>query len=102
MCREARAKKVLDAMTERNIDCIVAPYEADAQLDYLNLSGIAQVILTEDSDLTVFGCHKVIFKLKDTGQLQGGPFNCPPPLKILSFFLPPFCTGPPRKIENFL
>ena len=70
MCREARAKKVLDAMTERNIDCIVAPYEADAQLDYLNLSGIAQVILTEDSDLTVFGCHKVIFKLKDTGQLR--------------------------------
>ena len=101
MCREARAKKVLDAMTERNIDCIVAPYEADAQLDYLNLSGIAQVILTEDSDLTVFGCHKVIFKLKDMGQLQGGPFNCPP-LKIISFFLPPFCTGPPLKIEKML
>jgi len=32
-------------------DCIVAPYEADAQLAYLNISGIADFIISEDSDL---------------------------------------------------
>lgn len=42
-----------------NIDCIVAPYEADAQLAYLNIAGIADVVITEDSDLTLFGCTKV-------------------------------------------
>lgn len=43
----------------RNIDCIVAPYEADAQLAYLNIIKIAQVIITEDSDLLLFGAEKV-------------------------------------------
>lgn len=42
---------------------IVAPYEADAQLAYLERIGIADAILTEDSDLLVFGCRKVLFKL---------------------------------------
>ena len=37
----------------------VAPYEADAQLAFLNLSGIAQVVITEDSDLIVFGSKSV-------------------------------------------
>lgn len=41
------------------MDCIVAPYEADAQLAYLNKAGIAQIIITEDSDLLLFGCEKV-------------------------------------------
>lgn len=41
------------------MDCIVAPYEADAQLAYLNKCGIAQLIITEDSDLLLFGCDKV-------------------------------------------
>lgn len=42
-----------------NIDCIVAPYEADAQLAYLNIEGIADIVITEDSDLILFGCKKV-------------------------------------------
>jgi exonuclease 1 len=42
---------------------IVAPYEADAQLAYLERMGIADGILTEDSDLLVFGCRNVFFKL---------------------------------------
>lgn len=41
------------------VDCIVAPYEADAQLAFLNISGIADYVITEDSDLTLFGCKKV-------------------------------------------
>lgn len=41
------------------MDCIVAPYEADAQLAYLNKCGIAQLVITEDSDLVLFGCDRV-------------------------------------------
>jgi len=55
------------ACRERNIDCIVAPYEADAQLAFLNISGIAQIVITEDSDLTLFGCDRIMFKLNDSG-----------------------------------
>ena len=45
----AMAREVIQACQERNIDCIVAPYEADAQLAFLNLSGIAQFVITEGS-----------------------------------------------------
>ena len=41
----------------------MAPYEADAQLAYLERAGIVDAILTEDSDLLVFGCQNVLFKL---------------------------------------
>ena len=38
---------------------LVAPFEADAQLAYLNLNGFADFIITEDSDLLVYGCKQV-------------------------------------------
>ncbi|KAJ8665103.1 hypothetical protein QAD02_006765 [Eretmocerus hayati] len=57
------ALEVIKACQAHNIDCIVAPYEADAQLAYLNISGIADVVITEDSDLTLFGCKKIFFKM---------------------------------------
>jgi len=41
------------------IDFVVAPYEADAQLAYLEKIGLIQAIITEDSDLLVFGCKRV-------------------------------------------
>lgn len=40
-------------------DFPVAPYEADSQLAYLNQCGIAQLVITEDSDLILFGCNNV-------------------------------------------
>ena len=40
---------------------MVAPYEADAQLAFLSKVGLAQAIITEDSDLLAFGCKKVCF-----------------------------------------
>lgn len=43
----------------RGVDCVVAPYEADAQLAYLTKCGLAQAVITEDSDLLAFGCKKV-------------------------------------------
>jgi exonuclease 1 len=50
---------MIQACREKGVDCIVAPYEADAQLAYLNKIGVAQVIITEDSDLVLFGCDRV-------------------------------------------
>ncbi len=46
---------------------IVAPYEADPQLAYLERVGIVDGIITEDSDLLVFGCKSVLFKLDSDG-----------------------------------
>ena len=51
---------VFQACRDKGVDCIVAPYEADAQLAFLNQSGIADIIVTEDSDLVLFGCDRVM------------------------------------------
>ncbi|XP_033215439.1 exonuclease 1 [Belonocnema kinseyi] len=61
------ALEVIKQCQIENVDCIVAPYEADAQLAYLNISGIADVVITEDSDLTLFGCNKIFFKMDING-----------------------------------
>ena len=53
---------IFQVCRDKGVDCIVAPYEADAQLAYLNKCGIAQVIITEDSDLLLFGCERVSSK----------------------------------------
>lgn len=67
----AMALGLIKECRKRNVDCIVAPYEADAQLAYLNMKNIAQLVITEDSDLVLFGCTKVLFKmdLEGTGTL---------------------------------
>lgn len=49
----------LQALRAENVDYVVAPYEADAQLCYLEREGYVDGIITEDSDLLVFGCRNV-------------------------------------------
>uniref|UniRef100_A0A672HQ98 Exonuclease 1 n=1 Tax=Salarias fasciatus TaxID=181472 RepID=A0A672HQ98_SALFA len=61
------AHRVIQAARTRGVDCIVAPYEADAQLAFLSKSGLAQAVITEDSDLLAFGCRKVILKMDKQG-----------------------------------
>ncbi|NXO36394.1 EXO1 Exonuclease, partial [Locustella ochotensis] len=63
----AMAHEVIKAARAQGVDCIVAPYEADAQLAYLNKSGVVQAIITEDSDLLAFGCKKVFLKIDKFG-----------------------------------
>ncbi|XP_059533462.1 exonuclease 1 isoform X1 [Myotis daubentonii] len=63
----AMAHNVIKAARAQGVDCLVAPYEADAQLAYLNKAGIVQAIVTEDSDLLAFGCKKVILKMDQFG-----------------------------------
>lgn len=49
------------------VDCIIAPYESDAQLAFFNIKGVAECVITEDSDLVLFGSKKVLYKLDFTG-----------------------------------
>ncbi|EIN08557.1 PIN domain-like protein [Punctularia strigosozonata HHB-11173 SS5] len=57
------AYQLIKALKAENVPYVVAPYEADAQLAYLERTGAVSAILTEDSDLLVFGCRHVLFKL---------------------------------------
>ncbi|XP_071399578.1 exonuclease 1 [Centroberyx affinis] len=63
----AMAHEVIKAARTRGVDCVVAPYEADAQLAFLSKSGLVQAVITEDSDLLAFGCKKVILKMDKQG-----------------------------------
>ncbi|XP_061693869.1 exonuclease 1 isoform X2 [Syngnathoides biaculeatus] len=63
----AMAHNLIKAARAREVDCIVAPYEADAQLAFLTKSGLAHAVITEDSDLLAFGCKKVILKMDKQG-----------------------------------
>lgn len=56
--------------TRPGVDCIVAPYEADAQLAYLSANNLVDSIVTEDSDTIPYGCKDVIFKLERDGTCQ--------------------------------
>ncbi|KAL5506871.1 hypothetical protein ACEPAH_6327 [Sanghuangporus vaninii] len=57
------AHQVIKALKAEGVQYVVAPYEADAQLAYLEREDLVDGILTEDSDLLVFGCRNVHVKL---------------------------------------
>ncbi|WBW73991.1 exonuclease I Exo1 [Schizosaccharomyces osmophilus] len=61
------AAKVIAALKEHGISSIVAPYEADSQLVYLEKERIIDGIITEDSDMLVFGAKQVLFKMDSFG-----------------------------------
>ncbi|XP_076021296.1 exonuclease 1 [Genypterus blacodes] len=61
------AHNLIKTARSRGVDCVVAPYEADAQLAFLSKSGLVQAVVTEDSDLLAFGCKKVILKMDKQG-----------------------------------
>lgn len=50
-----------------NFTIVVAPQESDPQLAYMSLKGIVDYVITEDSDLIVYGCDRILFKLKPSG-----------------------------------
>lgn len=62
------ALRFILALQQESFDYVVAPYEADAQLAYLERVGIIDGVVTEDSDLLVFGCKKVLFKMNEFGE----------------------------------
>ncbi|KAL4177581.1 hypothetical protein KRP22_002511 [Phytophthora ramorum] len=57
------AHRIIQQLKARNVLYVVAPYEADAQLAYLVKNGLADGVITEDSDCLPFGCQTVLFKM---------------------------------------
>ena len=53
---------VVKQCREAGVDYIIAPLESDAQLTYLQKIGLVDYIISEDSDLLVFGNTKVFYK----------------------------------------
>ncbi|ORY92746.1 PIN domain-like protein [Leucosporidium creatinivorum] len=65
------AYQLIKALRREGVQYIVAPYEADPQLAYLERAGLVDGIISEDSDLLVFGCRQVLFKLDGEGNCVG-------------------------------
>ena len=61
------ARQLIEELKRMNIPYVVAPYEADAQLAYLEQKGIINGVLSEDSDLLVFGVKRLLTKLDQHG-----------------------------------
>lgn len=61
------AKNLINALRSKDIDFVVAPFEADAQMAYLVNNGFADFVITEDSDLLVYNCRLCLFKLDSNG-----------------------------------
>lgn len=62
------AKSVMLELDRKHVKYVVAPYEADPQMVYLEKTGVVDGILSEDLDLLVFGCRRLITKLNDYGE----------------------------------
>lgn len=82
------ALRLIESCQQANIDYVVAPYEADAQLAYLCRTGLCDAVITEDSDLLVFGCKRLIYKMDafGNGQLDNSVPRRPPPHPPSFFF----------------
>ena len=61
------ARQLIEELKKSGVQYVVAPYEADAQLVYLERQEIIQGILSEDSDLLVFGAKRLLTKLDQYG-----------------------------------
>jgi exonuclease-1 len=62
------ARMFIEELKANNIQYVVAPYEADSQMVYLERKGVIDGILSEDSDLLVFGAKRLITKLDKYGE----------------------------------
>lgn len=62
------ARNLIEELKRNNVAYVVAPYEADSQLVYLEREGIIDGIVSEDSDLLVFGAKRLITKLTKYGE----------------------------------
>lgn len=61
------AATLIQQLKQMDIPYVVAPYEADAQLVYLECQGLIDGIISDDSDLLVFGAKRLLTKLDRYG-----------------------------------
>jgi exonuclease-1 len=65
VCVNVIKEKLFEYLEEvSNFFCYQSTYESDTELAKMSLSGYVDIILTEDTDLIVYGCKKILFKLK--------------------------------------
>ncbi|KAL2144710.1 hypothetical protein VTI28DRAFT_8648 [Corynascus sepedonium] len=62
------ARHLIEELKKADVPYVVAPYEADAQLVYLERQGLVSGIVSEDSDLLVFGAKRLLTKMDQHGQ----------------------------------
>lgn len=62
------ARELIKELRKLNVEYYVAPYEADAQLAWLAANDHVDLIVTEDSDLIVYGASKILYKLSKFGE----------------------------------
>ncbi|KAL0583489.1 hypothetical protein ABG067_006607 [Albugo candida] len=59
--------RLINVLREMNVQYIVAPYEADAQLAFLSRMKIVDAVISEDSDCIPYGCRTILFKWSGDG-----------------------------------
>lgn len=62
------ARQLIEELKKANVTYVVAPYEADVQLAFLERRGFIDAVLSEDSDLLVFGTQCLLTKLDQYGE----------------------------------
>lgn len=62
------ARELIEELKRLDVAYVVAPYEADSQLAYLEKQGIINGVISEDSDLLVFGVNCLLTKLDQYGE----------------------------------
>ena len=62
------ANQLHRTLLDQGVECIVAPFEADAQMAYLVKIGRATGVITEDSDMLPYGIDTVIYKMDKYGE----------------------------------
>lgn len=74
---------VFEFLDKQNIEYVQSPYETDAELFYLQKINYIDGIITEDSDLIVYGCDNILYKYDNSSALLYKKGN-------LSNYLPKF------------
>lgn len=62
------ARELIEELKKLDVPYVVAPYEADSQMAYLEKKGIIDGVISEDSDLLVFGVQCLLTKLDQYGE----------------------------------
>ncbi|KAF2170692.1 hypothetical protein M409DRAFT_19507 [Zasmidium cellare ATCC 36951] len=62
------ARELIEELRRMDVPYVVAPYEADSQLAYLEKQGTINGVISEDSDLLVFGVKCLLTKLDQYGE----------------------------------
>lgn len=80
--------RVIDFLKHRGVAYVVSPYESDAQLGFMYATKQVTMVLSEDSDLFVYGVRRLMKSLKSTGECKVMDLEkCKPNHKVVSDLL---------------